>query len=151
MAPHSVGWDRSLSTQLATTERYKYTDKYKWDLQTNVNVCTMQKPVDSFPAASQLVPKWGAGISCAFSLLSQAGSEVLWWHVCSLTWARSGMEKFVTGLLHVLETRTSLCSSHSSVTVRKLSHGATHSKSQMFQALWISLFICPGCGAGEGL
>lgn len=57
MAPHSMGWDRSLSTQLATTERFKYTDKYKWDLQTNVNVCTMPKPVDSFPAASQLVPK----------------------------------------------------------------------------------------------
>lgn len=51
-----VVWDL-LSSHLATVKRLKYTDKYEWGLQRNVNVCTMHlwNPVDSFPAANQLM------------------------------------------------------------------------------------------------
>lgn len=99
MAPHCVVWDHPLPSQLATTERLKYTGKYKWGLQTNVNVCTtrLRETVDSFPTAGWLVPARGAG--CVFPLLPRAGTVVAcvlpetgeewkgkvcdWLHVCT--------------------------------------------------------------------
>lgn len=67
MAPHCVVWDPPLPSQLSTAEKLKHTDKTKWCLQRNVNVCTrhLQKQADGFPSAPAL-PIQGAGSLWAY-------------------------------------------------------------------------------------
>lgn len=83
MAPAGVVWDHPLPSQLATAEKLKQTDKTKWCLQRNVNVCTrhLQKQADGFPTAparANTGSRQPLGKSCIILVLSQAGSRALW-------------------------------------------------------------------------
>lgn len=73
MAPLCVVWDHPLPSQLATAEKLEHTDKTKWCLQRNVNVCTrhLQKQADGFPTAparANTGSRQPLGISCIIPL-----------------------------------------------------------------------------------
>lgn len=115
VAPLCVVWDHPLPSQLATAEKLEHTDKTKWCLQRNVNVCTrhLQKQADGFPTAparANTGSRQPLGISCIIPLLSllAAGHSK---RVCSLRWERTGRERFVASLSHTPELLTSPYSS----------------------------------------
>lgn len=113
--PDCVVWDHSLLSQLATAEKLEHTDKTKWCLQRNVNVCIrhLQKQADGFPTAPAPVNTWSRqplGISCIIPLLSQAGSRAL--STCLFPQMReNGREGLVANLTHTPEFQTNPCGS----------------------------------------